>query len=351
MEKLTLKSKKLLYYSGLLIVICLCFFTLKFLNLYDSIINILKAIIPVALAIIVSFLVEPLIIKLTRFKIKRIISVLLVYIFIYGFIVLLLTIIIPIIFNNLSKFIKQLPTFINQIENCLSKWLGLKNIDININSFTPKIDDKQINNAMSFISNAFDIGFDISLVIVGSIFLSIDFLGFKNGVKSFLPKKYKNHIESFLKEFLPFIYKYVKGIFIDSIFIFVIGFISFLIFGFDDFLFFSLLLAITNVIPIFGAYISGIPIVLISLLNSTKMGITALIIIVVLQVIDGNIIQPIIMKNVLYLHPLENILGISILTTLFGLVGMIISPVLVTAIKILKKHIIESKKAQIIQLE
>ena len=74
-------------------------------------------------------------------------------------------------------------------------------------------------------------------------------------------------------------------------------------------------------------------------MTSTQSGVTALIIIISLQVIDGNIIQPLIMKNILYLHPLENVLGISILTTLFGLIGMILSPIVVTSIKILSKHI------------
>ena len=42
-----------------------------------------------------------------------------------------------------------------------------------------------------------------------------------------------------------------------------------------------------------------------------------------------------ILKNVIKLHPLEGILGISLFGALFGVVGMISSPILIVAIKLL----------------
>ena len=309
------KLNRLFYFGGILLLVCLAFFTLKYLNLYQVIIKTLTAIIPVLIAVMISFLVEPMILKLTKYKIKRVFAVLIVYLLLYGFIIGMIIIITPIIIHNLSLFLEKLPAILQELENYLNQWIKNVHIDINL------------------------MGFYISLVVVGSIFLSFDYQNFKKGVKSFLPSKYKEKIERYFMEFLPFIYKYVKGIFIDSIIIFFMGLITFFIFGYQNAFFYAILLAITNCIPLFGPYISGIPIVLISFLTSTQSGVTALIIIISMQVIDGNIIQPLIMKNILYLHPLENVLGISILTTLFGIVGMIISPVVVTSIKILSKHI------------
>ena len=316
------KLNRLFYFGGILLLVCLAFFTLKYLNLYQVIIKTLTAIIPVLIAVMISFLVEPMILKLTKYKIKRVFAVLIVYLLLYGFIIGMIIIITPIIIHNLSLFLEKLPAILQELENYLNQWIKNVHIDINLMEMIPPIDNQHLDQIIIFASKTLDIGFYISLVVVGSIFLSFDYQNFKKGVKSFLPSKYKEKIERYFMEFLPFIYKYVKGIFIDSIIIFFMG-----------------LIAITNCIPLFGPYISGIPIVLISFLTSTQSGVTAMIIIISLQVIDGNIIQPLIMKNILYLHPLENVLGISILTTLFGIVGMIISPVVVTSIKILSKHI------------
>ena len=304
------KINHLFYYGGILLLVCLAFFTLKYLNLYQVIVKTLTAIIPVLIAVLI-----------------------------YGMIIGIFIVITPIFLHNLSLFLDKLPKILQELENYLNRWIKNVHIDIDLSKMIPPIDNQHLDKIIIFASKTFDVGFYISLVVVGSIFLSFDYQNFKKGVKSFLPSKYKEKIERYFMDFLPFIYKYVKGIFIDSIIIFLMGFITFFVFGYSNAFFFAILLAITNCIPLFGPYISGIPIVLISFLTSTQSGVTALIIIISLQVIDGNIIQPLIMKNILYLHPLENVLGISILTTLFGLIGMILSPIVVTSIKILSKHI------------
>ncbi len=345
------KLNKLLYFGGILLLVCLIFFTLKYLNLYTVLIKTLKAVIPVVIAVFISFLVEPLILKLTNLKIKRVFAVILVYLMFYGVLIGIIVVVTPLIIKNLSLFMERLPKILKDLENILNCWIKNVHIDIDISKAIPPIDNAHLGKYFNIASKTFDAGFYISLVVVGSIFLSFDYQNFKKGIKSFLPTKHKEKIERYFMEFLPFIHKYVKGIFIDSLVVFAMGLITFFVFGYKNAIFFAILLGISNCIPLFGPYISGIPIVLISFLTSTQSGITALIIIVVIQVIDGNIIQPLIMKNILYLHPLENVLGISVLTTLFGLIGMILSPIVVTSIKILSKHIRLNKDERKKELE
>ncbi len=337
------KIQKLIYFGGILLLVCLVFFTLKYLDVYKVLMKTLGAIIPVFIAIIISFLVEPIILKLIHFKIKRVFSVLIVYFLLFGIFVGMVALIFPLVIKNFGLFLNKLPDILKELEKFLSQWVKV-NINLDFSKLIPPIDNAHLKNIMEIATKTFDLGFYLSLIVVGAIFLSFDYQNFKKGIKALLPKKYKKVIEEYLMEFLPFIHKYIKGLLIDSVFVSLMGLIVFFLFGFKDALFFALLLGITNCIPLFGPYISGIPIVVMSFLTSTQEGFTALLIIVFLQVIDGNIVQPVIMKNVIYLHPLENILGISILTTLFGLVGMILSPIIVTSIKILIKHIQKYKK-------
>lgn len=336
-KTLAKKFQKLLYYGGIILLVCLVFFCLNYLKITKIIIKIVKAILPVIIAVFISFLLEPIITKLINYKVKRFIAVLIVYLIFFSLIIGLILLIVPLIIKNGKLFLDKLPDILLELEKLFNHLIKI-NIHFDFNKILPSINNSNVKKIFKIASKTFDIGFDISIVIVGSLFLSFDYPNFKKGIKNLLPKKHKEKIINYFNEFLPFIYKYIKGLLLDSLFISFMGFLIFFIFGFKDALFFSLLLGLTNCIPLFGPYISGIPIVLISFLISTKFGITALIIIICLQLIDGNIVQPIIMKNVIYLHPLENILGISILTTLFGLIGMIISPIVVTSIKILIKQ-------------
>ena len=113
------KLNRLFYFGGILLLVCLAFFTLKYLNLYQVIIKTLTAIIPVLIAVMISFLVEPMILKLTKYKIKRVFAVLIVYLLVYGFIIGMIIIITPIIIHNLSLFLEKLPAILQELENLI----------------------------------------------------------------------------------------------------------------------------------------------------------------------------------------------------------------------------------------
>ena len=122
---------------------------------------------------------------------------------------------------------------------------------------------------------------------------------------------------------------------VDSFFIFIISIIGFSLIEIDYVLVVSAIIAITNLIPIVGPYIGGIPAVIIGFSFSSTVGISAIIVVSVVQIIESVFLQPLILKNAISLHPLEGILGISVFGSLFGVIGMILSPILVVAVKLL----------------
>ena len=111
--------------------------------------------------------------------------------------------------------------------------------------------------------------------------------------------------------------------------------IGFFVIDIDYILVISFFIAITNLIPIIGPYIGGIPAVLVGFSVSTNLGVSALVVVIIVQLIESVLLQPIILKNTISLHPLEGILGISLFGSFFGVIGMILSPILIVAIKLL----------------
>ena len=119
---------------------------------------------------------------------------------------------------------------------------------------------------------------------------------------------------------------------------FIYAFISFILIKIDFPLMLAFVCATTNIIPIIGPYIGGIPAVLVGFSINSRTGFITLILIIILQFIESNIIQPAILKNTISLHPLEGIFGLIALNNLFGVIGMILSPLILTAIKIVIKN-------------
>ena len=115
--------------------------------------------------------------------------------------------------------------------------------------------------------------------------------------------------------------------------IFIINAIGFSIIGLKAPLLFALFCAVTNIIPYVGPYIGGVPAVIIGLTQSTSIGIIVLIFIVIVQALEGNLLQPLIMSKTTKLSPVIIILGLIVFEYFFGIWGMVLSTPILGALK------------------
>ena len=92
----------------------------------------------------------------------------------------------------------------------------------------------------------------------------------------------------------------------------------------EDTVLVSVIIGVTNVIPVFGPYIGAIPSAILILLDSPAKGLIFIIFILVLQQFDGNILGPKILGDSTGLSPFWVIFAIVLGSGLFGFIGMLI---------------------------
>ncbi|MCF0128196.1 MAG: AI-2E family transporter [Pseudobutyrivibrio sp.] len=127
-------------------------------------------------------------------------------------------------------------------------------------------------------------------------------------------------------------YGFIIGKIIDSIIIGIICYICCLIFKFPYPVLVSVIVGVTNVIPVFGPYIGAIPTTLIIFFTEPMKGIYFLIFILVLQQFDGNFLGPKILGNTTGLSSFWVVFAVVVGGGLFGIVGMVIGVPLVAII-------------------
>lgn len=329
----TITINKLIYISILVLIICLIFVVSKYIRLDILFKKIINSFIPVFIAIVVSFLVEPLIGVFLNKGIKRKYSVALSYSLLIVILGVLLFFTIPSLVEQIKFLISSVPSLISEIEQFVNNFgLGL---GTNISELLNNIFIGVYSYIFKLLGSSLSIAYNILLGLSGAIFLSFDFPKFRNNIKKYIPKRIKEPVIYYFHNLLPFVHKYFFGMLIDTLLIFVISLVGFSIIGIDYVLVITLFISITNLIPIIGPYIGGIPAVIIGFSVSPMLGVSSLIVVVIVQIIESVFLQPIILKNVISLHPLEGILGISLFGVLFGVIGMMLSPVLIVAFKLL----------------
>ena len=147
---------------------------------------------------------------------------------------------------------------------------------------------------------------------------------FKKVILATLPKEKAEAVFDFAKFTNRTFGGFINGKIIDSIIIGIICCILMEIFGFPYPILISAIIGITNVIPFFGPFIGAIPAAIIILLVSPIHALYFMVLIFVLQQVDGNIIGPTILGNTTGIASFWVLFSIVIGGGLFGFIGMVL---------------------------
>jgi predicted PurR-regulated permease PerM len=119
-------------------------------------------------------------------------------------------------------------------------------------------------------------------------------------------------------------YGFLIGKLIDSAIIGLICYVVMMILRMPYPLLVSVIIGVTNIIPVFGPYIGAVPTVIIIFLTEPMQGIYFLIFVIILQQVDGNIIGPKILGDSTGLSSFWVVVAIVVGGGLFGFPGMLL---------------------------
>ncbi len=140
---------------------------------------------------------------------------------------------------------------------------------------------------------------------------------------------------------------FISGKLLDSLIVGVICFVCLTLLKMPYAMLLSVIIGVTNIIPMFGPYIGAIPSAFLVLLVSPSKCIVFLIFIIILQQIDGNIIGPRILGNSTGLSALYVTVAMLLFGKLLGFLGMIVGvPLFATLYYIVKRLAEYSLKQQ-----
>lgn len=324
------------------IVIKLC----KELNMKQTLIVILKTVSPLFIGLFVAWLFDPFVKYLKKKCIRRTFGTIITYIIILTALAVVLGTIIPMISDQINEFVKILPnifenikTWINDLFDKLNTIDGFDAVSIKNNIFT-KIEifgndlaSTLPETVVGIIKSLFSgIGtFAVGLII--GFYLLISFDNANDLVVTWLPKKYRKEARELFNEVNTSLRRFIKGAFWDSMLVFAVTSLGFMLVGLKAPLLFGLFCGLTNIIPYAGPYIGGIPAVIVGFSGGTVTGILTLLVIVIVQVLEGNFLQPLIMSKTTKLHPVTIIIGLLVFGYFFGIIGMAVATPVISACK------------------
>jgi predicted PurR-regulated permease PerM len=117
---------------------------------------------------------------------------------------------------------------------------------------------------------------------------------------------------------------YVAGTLLDALIIGVTNYIFMLLLGMPYGALISIIVAVTNLIPMFGPFIGAVPSALLLLLENPSQSLIFIIFTIILQQIDGNVIKPRIHSSKTGMSGFWIVFAITVFGGFFGVLGMIL---------------------------
>lgn len=314
-------------------------------KIFDFLLTVLGILSPLFIGLFIAWLLTPIVKWLQKKGIKKIWAVVMTYVVLLGILSILLGSIIPLLSNQINDFASSIPAIFDIIEEWSNNlFRGLENIkSLDVESIKTDF-YKGINNFGTDLTTslpAMTVGLvkgifaSITNIVVGLIigfYILVSFDG-PSALITLLPKGMQKTTTELITKVEESLRSFIQGALFDSTFVFLISSVSLWLVGLKAPLLFGLFCGITNMIPYAGPYIGGFPAVIVAFSQNPTTGLFTLIIIAIIQMLEGNFIQPLIMSKTTNLHPVTIMIGLLIFGHFWGIIGMFISTPVIAATK------------------
>ena len=335
----------ILFIILLIYVITLIFREWHILRFIGKIISVIS---PLFIGWFIAWLLNPMVKKLCDKGMKRGLATTIAYLIMVVIIGVFIAITIPSLGNQISDIVAAVPKISSDIKGWIDSLfvklsnLSLENLDtvkssflLKIETFATGIQTNLPETAMNIISGLVSGIGKIAIALVLGFYILYDFDKVSSGFIKLFPKKTKNEVTYLLGKLNETLYSFVSGTLWLSLLLFVVSVIGFSIIGLNAPVLIAFVCVVTNLIPYIGPYMGAAVAGAIGFAESPVIGILTLIFILIVQTLEGQILNPIVMSKKMNLSPITIIISLLIFEYLFGIIGMVIATPVVAVLKII----------------
>ncbi len=299
---------------------------------------------PILASIFIAYLLDGLVLSLERLRAPRFPAVLFIFLLFLAFLFFLLFGLFPMLSFQMGQFVKDLPNMLTRGKDLL----------MHLPSRYPELISQSQISALTDILQS-EIGnmgqkiFTLSMASVRGLVTFLVYLVLMPLMVFFFLKD-KDKIFCWLSDFLPenksmsgIVWQevnlqfgnYVRGKFWEVLIIWLASYITFLLLGLEVAMLIGLLVGLSVLVPYIGATVVTFPVALVGLF---QWGVSSelmylMIAYGVIQLIDGNVLAPLLLSEVVNLHPIAIVTAVLVFGGLWGFWGIFFAIPLATLVQ------------------
>ena len=294
----------------------------------------LATVVPILVAIILAYMLEGIVKSVSeKYNLQRTSAVLSIYISFLILSFMTVIILVPLMLNQISLFIKSLPSMLERGKDLLisssnSQFSLFSQSQISeilsaINSEITMLGSSIISFSLSSAGSLVETIVYIIIVPIIIFFLLYDKDNINDWFKKFFPEKLDLSRKAYAELDLK-LGNYIRCKLIEIIIVWVASTFFFAVLGLNYSLLLGFLCGISVIIPYVGAIAVTIPIMVVAFFQwGTSSDFWYVIIAhTLIQIIDGNVVVPLLFSDAVNLHPLAILISILFFGTIWGIWGV-----------------------------
>lgn len=305
----------------------------------------------VLLSVLTAAALVPAITRLQKFGLSRTAAVIIAYAILFAIGVILLAVFLPLFFSEIKQFLdnwpqytKRLDSFMNGIQ-LYAESIGIEfskdefsqNIEGNISHWFSQIFSTTINLFQGFIH------------FIGYFFLALYLSLEEQGIEKFFllmtPKEYHAQARSLATRMQGKVSQWLFGQMLLMVIAFGIYFVGLSLLDVPYALAIAFFGGFMEILPYVGPVLAAVPAILVGLLSSPLLGVSALAFYIVAHQVEAHIVAPQVMKHSAGLNPVALIIAILVGLELGGALGIILSvPITMILLVFLEDLLLKKEK-------
>ncbi len=292
----------------------------------------------VVAAVVIASALEPLVRRMGRYHIHRVIAAVLIYILLAAFIAAILVFFMPLLINDTVSFLSSLPRTVSLDD----VWNPIRDVGINIVpssvSSTQNISVADLVNGLqsaiagttagAFKTASFIFGGVLSffLIVILSFYLVVQEDGVENFIRLITPSARHDYAVNLWGRARRKIGSWLQGQILLGIIVGVLVYLILAVVGIPHALVLAVLAAAFELIPVFGPVISSVPAILIAFSDKgIGTGFLLIGLYLIIYQFESQLFYPLVVKKIVGISPIIVIIALVVGAKLAGILGALIA--------------------------
>ncbi|MEW9700073.1 AI-2E family transporter [Paenibacillus sp. SI8] len=330
-----------------LLALATLYMLLKINPILVSLFRFLKAILtPFIIAVIISYILNPIVNILNQRKVPRTIAVLLIYsVFISALTVIVMNMT-PMFIKQFKELNEHMPEMAMHAQSLVDGFnqnqLLPDSVRQGLNNSLTKLEETisiAISDYVNGIGNMINMLFIAFIVPFVAFYILKDFQLMEKTALAIVPKAHRKKTVKLLIDIDTALGNYIRGQLIVCLIIGILAYLGYWLIGMPYPLLLASVVTVFNIIPYLGPFFGAAPAIIMASTVSLKMVLFVALINMAVQILEGNVISPQVVGRTLHMHPLFIIFALLVGGEVAGIVGLILAVPFFAVLKVIVQHV------------